>query len=493
MTAAPSAQRFTTPRMPAGLPAALMALGAGLLAGAAIGLLGEFGAVVLLAFGVLLLGTLAAVNSAGRYRDTFLAVVFVAMFAIPLIHKAFGGYFWGLWQLALVGAALFGLRPLFTFAGHARGFRLALVLFGLYLLTALVASLYGRSRMAAFLYQLVSDLKPVLMIALGFGALWLPRTERLFWAAARWLWLPLLLLIGVEWFAPSVYFSVFPGRPVDADQYGLFPSRAMSVFEHPSLLATTAALLAVACVARSRRDLVADNRYLVLAGAYFLLVVFAVQRQEFLACALAALLALALMRPQRIGQMLTLAVVLVPAFVAGFTALYWDSILAEAASWGIGNSRPIEHPRAQILATSLQLARDYFPLGSGLGTFGGAGAEKFDQSLYVDLGFGRYWWFGSQDYLMDMYWPNPIGETGLFGALLLAAAYLAFIVAGIRGALHGDGRERLYWAMFSAGTLYILLLSMSSPAFQDPRLTLLASVWAGIAVRCRKHDKEETA
>src|SRR5690606_21980710 len=127
---------LSTQRMPAGAPAALMALGAGLLAGAAIGLLGEFGAAVLIAFGVLLLGTLAAVNSAGRYRDTFLAVVFVAMFAIPLIHKAFGGYFWGLWQLALVGAALFGLRPLFAFAGHTRTFRVALVLFGLYLLAA---------------------------------------------------------------------------------------------------------------------------------------------------------------------------------------------------------------------------------------------------------------------------------------------------------------------------------------------------------------------
>lgn len=466
----------------------LAALALGLFAGAAIGLLGQLAATALAALGIALIAAVAAVNSSGRYRDWCLIAAFLSLFIIPLIHKSVGGYFWGLWQVLLFLVALVGLFPFLKFAVGNADFRRALVLFGVFLLLATVSSLYGRSQRAAFLYQLLSDLKPILVMALGFAALWQARTEELFWFAARWCWLPLLVLIGLEWGVPDAYFTFFPGRPIDADVFGIFPSRAMSAFEHPSLLATTAALLAIACLARSRHHATTSRVYQVSALIYFALVIFAVQRQEFLACVLASTLALALMRPQRIGQLLLIAALLVPGFLAVFTTLYWDSIVTEAAAWGIGNSGPIEHPRAQILATSINLARENFPLGSGLGTFGGAGAEKFDQSLYIDLGFGRYWWFGSQDYLMDMYWPNAIGETGLFGALLLALSYLAFLIAGIRCALAAGGRARLYWSMFAAGVFYILLLSMSSPSFQDPRLTLLAAVWAGIAMRCARLD-----
>ncbi|MBK8018943.1 MAG: hypothetical protein IPK20_21060 [Betaproteobacteria bacterium] len=141
----------------------------------------------------------------------------------------------------------------------------------------------------------------------------------------------------------------------------------------------------------------------------------------------------------------------------------------------------MEHPRAQIITGAWGIAQHYAPLGSGLGTFGGAGAAKFDQSLYEDLGFGRYWWFGKRDYLLDTYWPSALAESGFIGAALLFLAYLAMVMYATHRFRQSMDKARTYWAIAAAGMLYMLLTSATSPAFQDPRLFLLPALMIGLA------------
>jgi hypothetical protein len=140
-------------------------------------------------------------------------------------------------------------------------------------------------------------------------------------------------------------------------------------------------------------------------------------------------------------------------------------------------------PRPVYYITSFSIANEYAPLGSGPGTFAGAGAGKFDWDYYQKLGFFSYSWF-SPTYLFETYWPHFIAEGGWFGFL----AYFLFVVGLIRYCFQSfkasiDPQERLYWLIATTGLVYLLLTSLNGPTFEDPVIAFLAVPFVGIAHR----------
>lgn len=454
---------------------------------ATIPIFGVVGVAFVFSAALMLLGLIVAQTSRTP-GDWLFAAVMLVPFILGIVAKAGGIQLFGVWQVPVLLLALLGL-PAFLKAASGDGFlRVFPIVFALFLLWGLVASVAGRTRPLAGAYQFASNLKPLLAVLLGFAILWTPRVERILRFLVHWTWLPALLLVAFEWLAPGLYFRVFPGpgfARASIDPTGLLPSRAVGLFEHPSFQASMAAFFAIVSVAyllHARAATGNKTRYGILTGLYVLLIVCAVQRQEIAAGVTAILAMFVLGRRTYLTRRLLLNSVLVALVSTAFWFVYSENILKEFAMWGIGH-RTVEHPRAQIFLGAWGVASDYFPLGAGLGTYGGAGAAKFDESLYRELGFGRYWWFGREDYLLDTYWPNSLGETGFVGAGLLLMAYLALFLYGARkgiGKTTPDG-ARLYWAAATGGMAYMLLLSVTSPAFQDPRLFEWPALLFGVA------------
>jgi hypothetical protein len=187
------------------------------------------------------------------------------------------------------------------------------------------------------------------------------------------------------------------------------------------------------------------------------------------------------------------AVALISNFVVGmvfavaFFMLFQQSLTKEIDTWGLSGQLPTaqqEHPRGALYRHSFSVAGTYFPLGSGLGTYGSAGAEKFDKSLYADLGFNGYPWYEKQDYLMDTYWPAFIAETGWIGTALLLACYIFLTISTAKMARGSADNETAIYSAIAYGYMgYFLLLSATSPAFQDPTLFLIPGVIVGVATR----------
>jgi hypothetical protein len=135
-----------------------------------------------------------------------------------------------------------------------------------------------------------------------------------------------------------------------------------------------------------------------------------------------------------------------------------------------------------LYAGALQIADTYFPLGSGLGTFGGAGAANYDLSMFYKLGFGNYWWFRKEDFLLDTYWPNSLAEAGYIGALLLLLHYLLLLVHAVRRALVSQSPHVKSAWLSAAGTVaWVLTVSPTSPGFQEMRLIFFPALMFGIA------------
>lgn len=445
----------------------------------------------------LLAGAWLLFRSSTQSREWVLLVMLGGLLLLPMVTRTVGVSLFGPWQAVMLGVSVLGI-PAFAAEVRSSGWlRLAMLLFGVYLALGFVSSWAGRTRMAAGAYQLFSDLKPLLLLCLGYALRWDERTERWLWAVVKTAWIPMLLLVIFEWGAPGPYFKILyhaAGAPSE-DPTGLLPSRAIGLFEHPSFLATVAALFALMCMSRvcnSERGRGAP--WIWRVAVYALLIVCSVQRQEMVGCALAVAVIALLSRPERLVRnaffILLLAVPLVAAFLLAFS----ENIQHELAYWGVGSAyTPIEIPRAQIFLGAFHVADGFFPLGSGLGTYGGAGAEKFDASLYYDLGFRNYWWFGKQDYLMDTYWPNPIAEMGFFGAAALLLSYLAmFGFAASRASATARTPARAHWLAAAGMMVYMLALSGSSPAFQDPRLYVIPAIMFGVAATLARREAHAT-
>ena len=457
-----------------------------LVAALTVAVLGHAGVAALA--GILLL-TILVLSWRGNegLRPALLALALGVPLALALIEKATGVSLAGTWQIAPLMLGLFGVVSFQRACRQSRWLSGFVTLFLLFLAWVVLSSLVGRTRPLAGLYQFASDLKPLLLVMLGFVVLCDTRVDGVLRAFTHWLWLPCLALVVFEWLAPRAFFDLFPGRGFarpSIDPTGLLPSRATGLFSHPSMLATTAAWFCVLSAvygagATGRRR----ARHIVAGLIYFSLVITSVQRQELTALALALWLLWMIGTDRLVFSRLVASVAVLVVAGLAFWLVYADNLQQEFRAWGYDPIRAIEHPRAQIMSGAWRVAHESFPFGSGLGTFGGAGAAKFDNSLYLELGFGSYWWFGRQDFLLDTYWPNSLAESGFLGALLLALSYLLLLAHAITAALRAPAGSLAgtYAKACAALCLYTLALSATSPAFQDPRLFLLPAVLVGIA------------
>lgn len=80
----------------------------------------------------------------------------------------------------------------------------------------------------------------------------------------------------------------------------------------------------------------------------------------------------------------------------------------------------LEAARGALYSTSIKIAMDFFPLGSGFGTFGTAYSAKNYSPLYFYYGINNVWGLSSNmsSFITDTHWPPILAETGLFGALI---------------------------------------------------------------------------
>lgn len=86
--------------------------------------------------------------------------------------------------------------------------------------------------------------------------------------------------------------------------------------------------------------------------------------------------------------------------------------------------------RSVMLMYSVKTANNYFPLGSGFSTYGGAMAQNAYSKLYLEYGFQNRWGMGKGDLgfqLHDSYFPMILAQFGYIGFVLLAFFYAALL------------------------------------------------------------------
>lgn len=319
-------------------------------------------------------------------------------------------------------------------------------------------------------------------MALGFYLAWRPRTEAWFWLLLKWIWIPIALLVLWQYLYPLNYYALMQKQIQNIVVPPELKSAAFGPFQHPSFLALNAAIFMFCTF--TKWILERDYSYCISTLAYFVILLTSRERAELAGALLTMLVLYLLIRGMRGLPVATFVILITaPVMIWLFWSLYGESLIKAGNDWGLAERhQDISLPRPLLYKYALQIAADYFPLGSGLGTFGGAGASRFDISYYVNFAFYQYGWFLERNVLNDTYWPNFIAETGWFGAFLMAIFYtLLGGHAGLQLIRNYPISLRLYWSVAFGNILFLYALSFTSPSFQDPALSLLPLIFWGIA------------
>ena len=145
--------------------------------------------------------------------------------------------------------------------------------------------------------------------------------------------------------------------------------------------------------------------------------------------------------------------------------------------------------RSLMTQVSVQIAKDYFPIGTGFGTFASSEAAKSYSQLYYLYGLSTVHGLtpGNMVFGSDTFWPIIIGQTGLIGTIayvyvlaLLGLQVLKLREAGI--------------SIYSGGIFlfaYLMISSTSEPTFCNVVSIPIAIVIGILFAFLDKHTSEK--
>ena len=127
--------------------------------------------------------------------------------------------------------------------------------------------------------------------------------------------------------------------------------------------------------------------------------------------------------------------------------------------------------RNELQKTSLLVARDYAPLGSGFATFATNSSGVYYSPLYYSYGLSQVYGLTplNYSYVSDTFWPAILGQFG-FGGLVFFVLALVFIYRGIKQ----RATDKHVFIAALLPILYLLISSTAESAFFNPYSVYLA-------------------
>lgn len=141
--------------------------------------------------------------------------------------------------------------------------------------------------------------------------------------------------------------------------------------------------------------------------------------------------------------------------------------------------------RPILMLASLKLGADYFPFGTGWGTFGSHFSISPYSPVYEMYRLNEVWGLSANysQFVSDNFWPMILGQCGVIGLVCYGA-----VVVLLAGAVLKLGRHNVY--AYGAGLLallYLLMASTSESAFAGPSAISFAFLLGVLFAEAQAH------
>ena len=150
--------------------------------------------------------------------------------------------------------------------------------------------------------------------------------------------------------------------------------------------------------------------------------------------------------------------------------------------------------RGIILVTSFDIANDFFPIGTGFGTYSCYFSGKYYSWVYEMYGIDHVWGISKfyWGFVSDQFWPMVLGQFGYFGLLAYAIVIYQYILLFLKHIKNPITRDnRLFMIMSLLGMFLLLIDSSSDAIFTQNRAVVLFMLFAlFINVQTNSSDEE---
>ena len=152
--------------------------------------------------------------------------------------------------------------------------------------------------------------------------------------------------------------------------------------------------------------------------------------------------------------------------------LAWDKIYFYYVE---GNGH---YAKSIMTGAALQIARDYFPIGTGFGTFGSTYAAKYYSPVYHLYGFADNAQLGEQArmYLTDVFWPILLGENGVLGTVIYSGLVLVLFIRIQKVFFYNKTKYFLLIYML----VFMMMTTFSEAGFMQPMVMVYAFVMGAL-------------
>lgn len=172
---------------------------------------------------------------------------------------------------------------------------------------------------------------------------------------------------------------------------------------------------------------------------------------------------------------------LIPLFM--FTSV-GEAVISQLSIYT--NSANTDYARVALTQTSLSIAMDYFPLGSGSGTFASSTSYQMGYSnIYKIYGLDNIYGLTENypNFITDVFWPKVIGQNGFIGFIFYTLFLLSFYLAVTKKYLANRALDvALCFYVFTSA---IVISFASTPFSYESFMVVLAMC---IAYGKMKHD-----
>ena len=137
--------------------------------------------------------------------------------------------------------------------------------------------------------------------------------------------------------------------------------------------------------------------------------------------------------------------------------------------------------RSVLTLTSLKVAKDYFPIGTGFATFASDSAAKLYSPVYVKYGLHNFYELNPNNpgaFFNDTFWPIIIGQTGVIGTI----CYTFVVLKMFRHCVRKKEEDKFQYVVSMFIMIYLLISTTSEPAFNNsisvPLAFLLGAIFS---------------
>lgn len=259
-------------------------------------------------------------------------------------------------------------------------------------------------------------------------------------------------------------FKIYPF----GERYGIMVNKLF--FEHPTYLAAACMALIVNIMAFSKRF---NNIYVCIA----LMILASTLRAKAIAGAVVVIIiAIYVNKTKRKISMLRMSIIGIIAIIVAFPQIKYYFFDIEGSA------------RRVLTETSIKIANDNFPIGTGFGTFASYASGENYSGVYEAYGISDVQGLEKEkaNFVSDTFWPLIIGEFGYLGTILYLICLLIIFIRMQKS--FKKENSKIYIAKFSA-LAYLLISSIAEPSFVNPISIPLALI-LGMEINGEREEKE---